>query len=75
MSDNENKLDTAPDGERALNLDADEVTAAPLDDADRRALLAKLARVGAAALPVSMVLLDDAKAMNNTGSSPEFGGG
>lgn len=43
-----------------------------LDDESRRALLAKIARVGAASVPVSMVLLNKAEAQN-TGSTPPFG--
>jgi len=43
-----------------------------LDDASRRALLSKLAKVGAAAVPVSVVMLDAKKAAAQD-SSP--GGG
>jgi hypothetical protein len=45
-----------------------------LDDASRRALLARLARIGATAVPVSMVVLDATKAQANTGSFDESPG-
>lgn len=60
MSTNDQKKDLKLD-----DLDADS-----LDDASRRALLGKLARVGAAVVPVSVVMLDAKKAAA-TGTSPE----
>jgi len=42
-----------------------------LDDASRRALLGKLTRVGAVAVPVSAVMLDARKAAAQ-GTSPEI---
>lgn len=60
-SDQDNKIET------------EDLTVDSLDDASRRALLSKLARVGAAAVPASVVMLD-AKKASAAGSSPEFGG-
>ncbi len=45
-----------------------------LEDSSRRALLGKIARAGAAAVPVSLILLDEAKA-NVVEGSPGGGGG
>jgi hypothetical protein len=42
-----------------------------LDDASRRALLAKLKGIGMAAVPVSILLLDADKARAQTGSNCE----
>ena len=55
-----------------LRIDTDEMDM--LDDASRRALLRKLTRIGAVAVPVSIVMLDAKKAASSTGTSPEFGG-
>lgn len=48
----------------------DSLEADSLDDASRRELLAKLARIGAAAVPVSVVMLDAKKAAAQS-TSPE----
>jgi hypothetical protein len=53
------------------DLGLDNLEADSLDSASRRELLAKLARVGAAAVPVSVVMLDAKKAAASTGSDPE----
>ena len=44
-----------------------------LDDEARRALLRKITRIGAVAVPISAVMLDAKKAAA-AGTSPEFGG-
>jgi len=44
-----------------------------LDDSARRDLMKRIARVGTAAVPVSLVLLNPEKARANTGSTPPFG--
>lgn len=54
-----------------VDLNLDDLETDSLDDASRRALLARLARVGAAAVPVSVVMLDAKKAAANVGTSEE----
>lgn len=62
MSDREN-------GDTPFDLENHVETLDSLDESTRRALLKKLVRVGAAAVPISMVLLDPDKARANTGST------
>lgn len=61
------KIDEQKNQDQLDDLDVD-----TLDDESRRALLGKIARVGAAVIPVSAVMLD-AKKASAVGTSPGLG--
>lgn len=70
-----NSNSTKPDDQAAQSALEEDLTQTDIetldscDDETRRALLAKIARIGSATVPASMVLLSADKARANTGPS------